>query len=109
VTLTLVASRFPVLAGLRVEWESAREPGVRVRSVRLLKERTAGGAPDPDDEEDVPREGGRKYALLTREYMAQVRDSIGGRAGEMLSARRAMMDSWHSRARSTLSTTRRAK
>jgi 5'-nucleotidase len=57
--------RFPVISGVRVEWDSKGKPGERVRSVKIVKE---GG----EDGEEVKKDGSGKYIVLTREYMAQV-------------------------------------
>ena len=92
--LTPTFSRFPVISGFRVVWDSRRPPGQRVLSVHLDPEisestadtptRTPGVATptqsadvdighDPVDE--VKREkGGRMYKVVTREYIAEGHD-----------------------------------
>jgi len=60
-----ITRRFPAISGFRVEWDSRKVPGRRVLGVWLLK---------PGFEEEIRREGGRKYKILTREYLAQGHD-----------------------------------
>ncbi|KAF5387159.1 hypothetical protein D9615_001693 [Tricholomella constricta] len=79
--------RFPVLSGIRVSWDSRREPGNRVLDVCLLQEReesdndsesTSGtSTPSLVDGEPITRStDGRKYKIVTREYMAQGHDGF---------------------------------
>jgi 5'-nucleotidase len=72
-TIDATIRRFPIIAGLKVEWDSRRKPYERVLGVRLLKRRAGNTAPGPYEEIDVPRQGARKYVLITREWLAQVR------------------------------------
>ncbi|THG98917.1 hypothetical protein EW026_g3339 [Hermanssonia centrifuga] len=97
-------SRFPVISGFRVSWDSRRPRGQRVLGVWLVQEAsgsTAGtpfhsGASTPaassaanilddvnrplhtlvDVEEVKNEKGGRKYKIVTREYMAQGHDGF---------------------------------
>ncbi|KZP23699.1 Metallo-dependent phosphatase [Athelia psychrophila] len=70
--------RFPVISGFRVSWDSRRPAGQRVLGIWLQKE--IGGSASSsqvniDDEEEITRkEGGRKYKIVTREYIAQGHD-----------------------------------
>jgi len=77
--------RFPIVSGLRVSWDSRREPGQRVLGIWLLQEAPSGslessggsgaGTPVPVDGEPIKREKtGRMYKLVTREYLAQGHD-----------------------------------
>ncbi|KZP23681.1 Metallo-dependent phosphatase [Athelia psychrophila] len=72
--------RFPVISGFRVSWDSRRPAGQRVLGIWLQKE--IGGSASSsqvniDDEEEITRkEGGRKYKIVTREYMAQGHDGF---------------------------------
>jgi 5'-nucleotidase len=77
--------RFPVISGFRVSWDSRREPGQRVLGVWLLRElaETVYGSesntPTPKLVDDRPIERiteGRKYKIVTREYMAQGHDGF---------------------------------
>jgi len=55
-----------------VEWDSSKAPGERVLGVWLLKPE---GSNAGFDEEEISREaGGRKYKIVTREYLAQGHD-----------------------------------
>lgn len=68
--LTLNSRRFPSISGFRVSWDSRKEPGHRVLGI-WLREHENG------DVVEVPVEnkpGGRKYKVVTREYMAQGHD-----------------------------------
>ncbi|KAH8829650.1 Metallo-dependent phosphatase-like protein [Flagelloscypha sp. PMI_526] len=74
--------RFPVISGMRVSWDSSREAGQRVLGVWLLKDDDASSdAGDDenalDDGEPIVREkGGRKYKVVTREYLAGGHDGF---------------------------------
>ncbi|KAG8830103.1 hypothetical protein FRC17_005394 [Serendipita sp. 399] len=74
--------RFPIVSGLKVEWDSQRPKGQRVLSVALLKinHDHSEDQTDPDGESTThtPKEtpvdrepGGRTYTIVTRLYMAQ--------------------------------------
>ncbi|KAK0240597.1 Metallo-dependent phosphatase-like protein [Armillaria nabsnona] len=77
--------RFPVVSGMRVSWDSRREPGQRVLGVWLSKE-VEDSVHDGSSGRSTPRlvdafpiervEGGRKYSVVTREYMAQGHDGF---------------------------------
>ncbi|KAJ2916879.1 hypothetical protein MD484_g3589, partial [Candolleomyces efflorescens] len=65
--------RFPVISGMKVTWDSRKEPGQRVTGVWMIREL------EDDNEavqlEPVKREkDGPKYKLVTREYMADGHD-----------------------------------
>ncbi|KAI0683632.1 Metallo-dependent phosphatase [Cytidiella melzeri] len=96
--------RFPVVSGFRVSWDSRRPAGQRVLGVWLVEEPSASraltpyhsgssspaatsvtslsqisaqGASELHDLAEVKRmKGGRKYKLVTREYMAQGHDGF---------------------------------
>ena len=88
--LTTMSSRFPVISGFRVVWDSRRPPGQRVISVHLdpeISESTADTPTYTPDEatpaqsaavdasnnsiDEVKREnGGRMYKVVMREYLA---------------------------------------
>ncbi|KAJ3926315.1 MAG: Metallo-dependent phosphatase-like protein [Lentinula lateritia] len=79
--------RFPVVSGMRVAWDSQREPGNRILSIWLTKEMEdsiyngGGGSgystPRVVDAEPIPRvKGGRQYRIVSREYMAQGHDGF---------------------------------
>ncbi|GJE86791.1 bifunctional metallophosphatase/5'-nucleotidase [Phanerochaete sordida] len=110
--------RFPVISGFRVSWDSRRPAGQRVLGVWLTQEPSGGssavtpfasgsstpaGGAAPSavgglvDKEPVPRvRGGRKYCVVTREYMAQGHDGydalkrgtylVDDEGGQMMSA-----------------------
>ncbi|KAG5645876.1 hypothetical protein DXG03_005023 [Asterophora parasitica] len=79
--------RFPVISGFRVSWDSRRKPGNRVRGVWLLQERAESendaendkgtSTPVLIDGEPIARSAtGRKYKIVTREYMAEGHDGF---------------------------------
>ncbi|KAI0317293.1 Metallo-dependent phosphatase-like protein [Amylostereum chailletii] len=83
--------RFPVIAGFRVSWDSRRPTGQRVLGVWLQEESLEhGDANDSDlstpvasDGEPIKRErGGRRYTIVTREYMAQGHDGFAPLKGQ---------------------------
>lgn len=77
--------RFPVVSGLRVQWDSRKPPGDRVLCV-FIESPTA----NPNehngfhrryeqatiDLEEVKRDDSRSYNIVTREYMAQGHDGF---------------------------------
>lgn len=77
-------SRFPVIGGFRVTWDSRKTPGQRVlniaveRQKRIDEHKSGDSTPNLRLElEEVKREcGGKKYAVMTREYMAQGHDGF---------------------------------
>ncbi|KAL1746984.1 Metallo-dependent phosphatase-like protein [Schizophyllum fasciatum] len=78
--------RFPIVSGIRVSWDSRREPGNRVLGIWLQNEAEdshEGGSdsgqstPKLLDGEPIKREkGGRLYKVVSREYMAQGHDGF---------------------------------
>jgi hypothetical protein len=80
----VVHSRFPVISGFRVSWDSRQPPGRRVLGIWLQKEVTdddypTGGTTTPKlvDGDEIKRERqGKKYIIVTREYMAQGHDGF---------------------------------
>lgn len=62
--------RFPSISGFRISWDSRKEPGHRVLGIWLREYKNG-------DIVEVPVENkpeGRKYKVVTREYMAQGHD-----------------------------------
>ena len=99
------SSRFPLISGFRVSWDSRRQPGNRVLGIWLVseKEESNNGLEVKEasiyhfvDAGPVKREkGGRKYKIVTREYMAEGHDGyvalkdqkqlIDGESGTLMS------------------------
>lgn len=101
--------RFPVISGFRVSWDSRRPAGQRVLGIWLVQEPSASramspfhsrssspapkspaslsqperrGSSDSHDIEKVKRKkGGKKYRIVTREYMAQGHDGFDALKG----------------------------
>lgn len=76
-------SRFPVISGFRVSWDSRRNPGERILGVWLLQEketsddneRNESSTPRLIDMEAIKRnDDTRKYKFVTREYLADGHD-----------------------------------
>lgn len=87
------SSRFPVISGFRVSWDSRRPPGQRVLGIWLSKEAensehghdAGSGVSTPRlvDAEPIQRtHGGKKYNIVTREYMAQGHDGFESLKGQ---------------------------
>ncbi|TRM59377.1 Metallo-dependent phosphatase-like protein [Schizophyllum amplum] len=84
--------RFPIVSGIRVSWDSRREPGKRVLGIWLQNEMEDGGeggsesgrsTPKLVDGEPIKREqGGRMYKVVSREYMAQGHDGFTALKGQ---------------------------
>jgi 5'-nucleotidase len=83
----LFLRRFPVISGFRVSWDSHRKPGSRVLGVWLLEEKEESDADSEHssesstamliDAEPIRRStDGRKYKIVTREYMAEGHDGF---------------------------------
>ncbi|KAF9532356.1 Metallo-dependent phosphatase-like protein [Crepidotus variabilis] len=66
--------RFPTVSGFRVEWDSRKPAGQRVLGLWLLVPDTNG--PGVREEEIKREDSGRKYTIVTREYMAQGHDGF---------------------------------
>jgi len=63
-------SRFPVVAGFRVTWDSTKPPGQRILDISI--ERSASGTDSDGHTEQVTRDSTKTYNVITRDYMAQV-------------------------------------
>ncbi|KAK7440247.1 hypothetical protein VKT23_017188 [Stygiomarasmius scandens] len=76
--------RFPVISGFRVTWDSRCEPGSRVKSISLVHDE---GTDTPRDDqshnlEPIERKkDGRKYKIVTRNYMAEGHDGFSALQG----------------------------
>ncbi|KAF5358493.1 hypothetical protein D9756_001737 [Leucocoprinus leucothites] len=73
--------RFPVISGFRVTWDSRRPPGQRVLSVTLLKngeKHSSNGSQEQTVEEEpiLRQRGGKKYKIVTRDYIAEGHDGF---------------------------------
>ncbi|KIY67658.1 Metallo-dependent phosphatase, partial [Cylindrobasidium torrendii FP15055 ss-10] len=87
--------RFPTISGMRVSWDSSRPAGSRVLGVWLTAEQedsvsmhgsstSVSEVPTPRVMDSTPIErtkGGRKYKIVTREYMAQGHDGFEAMKG----------------------------
>ena len=61
------------MSGFRVSWDSSKPSGQRVLGIWLLNQKADGSV----EEEAIKNEAdGRKYKIVTREYMAQGHDGF---------------------------------
>ncbi|PFH49098.1 hypothetical protein AMATHDRAFT_148390 [Amanita thiersii Skay4041] len=85
--------RFPVISGMRVTWDSRRQPGERVLGVWLVAEpeETEDGSVSGEAEQQQPlvdiepikrEKGGRMYRIVTRDYMAEGHDGYEALKGQ---------------------------
>ena len=87
----IITSRFPVISGFRVTWDSRKPAGQRVVSVHVQTNKYEDDILSPSEHssgtstpanQNIPLEevkceaGGRKYAVVTREYMAGGHDGF---------------------------------
>lgn len=119
--ITHFISRFPIISGFRVSWDSRLPAGHRVLGIWLVQQQNSSGSvtpfhsgsstPSPGgllqeinhtlgglvDLDEVKRvKGGKKYSIVTREYMAQGHDGfvalkdqkylVDDESGQMMSA-----------------------
>ena len=71
--------RFPIVSGLRVDWDSSKAPGSRVLGVQTdvsADERHTGGPNTPKWQNLKREKGGQLYRVVTREYLAQGHDGF---------------------------------
>ena len=61
-------SRFPVVSGFRVTWDSSKPPGQRILNIFIENPSSS----SENESEEVKRESSQFYRIITREYMAQV-------------------------------------
>ena len=101
----MIFRRFPIISGLRVSWDSRRQPGQRVLGVWLLQEApstssegSGSGTPALVNGEFIKREkNGRKYKIVTREYLASGHDGYTALLG-----REYLIDDEHGQLMSSL-------
>ena len=78
--------RFPILNGLRVEWDSRKPPNSRVLSVKIdvsADRKHEDSANDKPIWEDLKREkGGKMWRVVTRDYLAQGKDGFESLKGQ---------------------------
>lgn len=82
------SSRFPIVAGMEVDWDHTRPPGQRVLSIRLVKTKPILGD-DPDDPDDDPadrvhfveQEDGTRVEVRQRpkDILEEIKNVEGGR------------------------------
>ncbi|OJA12754.1 hypothetical protein AZE42_07929 [Rhizopogon vesiculosus] len=76
--------RFPVISGFRVSWDSQRPAGQRVLGIWLQKDvanSESNGITVVDGDEIKPDKEGKKYKIVTREYLAQGNDGYDALTG----------------------------
>ncbi|OAX32330.1 Metallo-dependent phosphatase [Rhizopogon vinicolor AM-OR11-026] len=76
--------RFPIISGFRVSWDSQRPAGQRVLGIWLQKDVAnpkSNGVAVVDGDEIKPDKEGKKYKIVTREYLAQGNDGYSALIG----------------------------
>ncbi|EJC99583.1 Metallo-dependent phosphatase [Fomitiporia mediterranea MF3/22] len=84
--------RFPVISGFRVNWDSRKPPGQRVQNIAVPVHDCKGKPASIDSmsdeleeyEEIIRERGGRKYVVITREYMADGHDGFDCLKGQKM-------------------------
>lgn len=95
----LTFRRFPIVAGLRVEWDHRNPPGQRVKSIHLVNPGDEDDEDDDDDEEGespedliefVEQEDGTRVEVKQRkiELGDEVKNEEGGRVYRVVSVQR---------------------
>lgn len=83
--------RFPVISGMRVTWDSRKDPGQRVLNIALQVQKKidehSSGDSTPNltiEYQEISRVSDRKYAVITREYMADGHDGFDVLKGQKM-------------------------
>ncbi|KAJ1307540.1 hypothetical protein OPQ81_001637 [Rhizoctonia solani] len=67
--------RFPIVSGIRVEWDSRLAPGNRVKGIWLAQQEIGSdGSVRSEKGQAVERDASHTYRIVTREYMAAGHD-----------------------------------
>ncbi|CAE6516088.1 unnamed protein product [Rhizoctonia solani] len=75
--------RFPIVAGIRVEWDSRLAPGGRVKGIWLAEQELASdGSIHSKNGQPVQRDASHTYRIVTREYMASGHDGYDALKGK---------------------------
>ncbi|CAE6431814.1 unnamed protein product [Rhizoctonia solani] len=75
--------RFPIVSGIRVEWDSRLAPGNRVKSIWLAEQEVGpDGNTRSKNGQPIERDASRTYRIVTREYMAAGHDGYDALKGK---------------------------
>ncbi|KAG8763597.1 hypothetical protein FRC11_000856 [Ceratobasidium sp. 423] len=75
--------RFPIVSGIRVEWDSRLAPGSRIKRIWLAEQEVASdGSIHSKNGQPVQRDASRTYRIVTREYMASGHDGYDALKGK---------------------------
>ncbi|CAE6416264.1 unnamed protein product [Rhizoctonia solani] len=75
--------RFPIISGIRVEWDSRLAPGSRVQGVWLAEQEVdSDGSVRSKNGEPIERDTSHTYRIVTREYMAAGHDGYDALKGK---------------------------
>ncbi|CAE6441792.1 unnamed protein product [Rhizoctonia solani] len=75
--------RFPIVSGIRVEWDSRLAPGNRVKGIWLAEQEVASdGSVHSKNGQPIKRDASHTYRIVTREYMAAGHDGYDALKGK---------------------------
>ncbi|ELU40365.1 flagellar associated protein [Rhizoctonia solani AG-1 IA] len=75
--------RFPIVSGIRIEWDSRLAPGSRVKGIWLAEQEVASdGSIHSKNGQPVIRDANKTYRIVTREYMAAGHDGYDALRGK---------------------------
>ncbi|CAE7121238.1 unnamed protein product [Rhizoctonia solani] len=75
--------RFPIISGIRVEWDSTLAPGNRVKGIWLAEQEVAAdGSVNSKNGQPILRDASQTYRIVTREYMAAGHDGYDALKGK---------------------------
>lgn len=76
-------SRFPIISGFRVEWDSRLPPGKRINGIWLAEQEvSANGSVHSKNGQPLSRDPNHVYRIVTREYMAAGHDGFEALKGK---------------------------
>ncbi|CCO28936.1 Trifunctional nucleotide phosphoesterase protein YfkN Includes: RecName: Full=2',3'-cyclic-nucleotide 2'-phosphodiesterase/3'-nucleotidase [Rhizoctonia solani AG-1 IB] len=75
--------RFPIVSGIRIEWDSRLTPGNRVKGIWLAEQEIASdGSVQSKNGQPIARDASKTYRIVTREYMAAGHDGYDALKGK---------------------------
>ncbi|GAB1521931.1 hypothetical protein RhiTH_005030 [Rhizoctonia solani] len=78
-----MSRRFPIVSGIRIEWDSRLAPGSRVKGIWLAEQEVASdGSIHSKNGQPVIRDANKTYRIVTREYMAAGHDGYDALRGK---------------------------
>ncbi|CAE6415542.1 unnamed protein product [Rhizoctonia solani] len=75
--------RFPIVSGIRVEWDSRLAPGNRINGIWLAEQEVGSdGSVHTKNGQPIERDASHTYRIVTREYMATGHDGYDALKGK---------------------------